>query len=265
MISLASLSDYGTHDDSEFPELWQGCVGAWAPCLGPTGLRLHDFSRGVNWGTLTNMEPETDWVVNSGQYALDFDGSSETVLAATSVALQKAVGYTISCFIYRKNNLRSVFFKTGSASNVGVGMSVGQANSGDNNGDILNFLFDGLAWRSTGYTVPTLQWIHVAMTVWNTANSAYANGAFIMTETINSNDAGNTVFNIGGFAPNGRIARDTLIDDVLVYNRVLNPEEIRLLSRQRGIAYTPRRRRRRYAPEAISNTRRRRYSGSYGL
>lgn len=79
---LASLADYGTHDESARPELWVGCVGAWCPSLGPTGERLHDFSRLLNWGALTNMDPSTDWVVDGGGYAIDFDGSNDMVEAA---------------------------------------------------------------------------------------------------------------------------------------------------------------------------------------
>jgi hypothetical protein len=44
-----------------WPELWRGCVGAWNPGLGPTGLRLYDWSPYRNHGTLTNMDAGTDW------------------------------------------------------------------------------------------------------------------------------------------------------------------------------------------------------------
>jgi hypothetical protein len=79
MTSLPSYADYGTYDKSAHPDLWNGVVGYWAPCLGPTGLRLHDVSRGNNWGTLTNMDAASDWVVDGGQYALDFDGTNDYV------------------------------------------------------------------------------------------------------------------------------------------------------------------------------------------
>ena len=78
-MTRPSLADYGTHDESAFPELWEGAVGAWAPCLGPTGLRLHDFSMRQNWGTLTNMDAATDWVVDGGQYGLDFDNANDFI------------------------------------------------------------------------------------------------------------------------------------------------------------------------------------------
>ena len=82
-MTRPSWQDFGTHDESAYPELWAGVVGAWAPCLGPTGSRLHDHSRRNNWGTLTNMDAATDWVVSGGQYALDFDGSNDYVSVPT--------------------------------------------------------------------------------------------------------------------------------------------------------------------------------------
>ena len=82
-----SLSDYGTYDESTVPRLWDGVVGAWCPSLGPTGSRLHDFSRFGNWGTLTNMDPPTDWVVSGGEYGLDFDGVNDGVSLGTNERL----------------------------------------------------------------------------------------------------------------------------------------------------------------------------------
>ena len=82
-MTKPSLSDFGTYDESTVPQLWKGVVGAWCPSLGPTGSRLHDFSRFNNWGTLTNMDPLTDWVVDGGQYALDFDAVNDYVVAGS--------------------------------------------------------------------------------------------------------------------------------------------------------------------------------------
>ena len=44
-MTRPSFQDYGTYDESAYPELWDGVVGYWAPCLGPTGTRLFDVSR----------------------------------------------------------------------------------------------------------------------------------------------------------------------------------------------------------------------------
>ena len=83
MIDSPSYQDFATHDDSAYPELWDGCVGAWAPCLGPSGLRLHEHSGRANWGDLSGMDAATNWVVDGGQYALDFDGSNDFVDCGT--------------------------------------------------------------------------------------------------------------------------------------------------------------------------------------
>jgi hypothetical protein len=94
-MTRPSLSDYGTYDESTVPRLWDGVVGAWCPSLGPTGSRLHDFSRFNNWGTLTNMDAATDWVISSSEYGLDFDGSNDGVLIGTNERLNPA-NYCVS-------------------------------------------------------------------------------------------------------------------------------------------------------------------------
>lgn len=69
--------------ESLYPNLWNGLVGAWVPALGPTGLVLRDVSGRGSHGTLTDMDPATDWVVGEKGYALDFDGSNDTVVCGS--------------------------------------------------------------------------------------------------------------------------------------------------------------------------------------
>lgn len=97
-MTKPSWQDFGTHDESIVPELWDGVVGAWAPCLGPTGSRLHDMSRRSNWGTLTSMDNATDWVVSDGQYALDiFD--DQYVDAGTLQGEPLSTPFSMSCWV----------------------------------------------------------------------------------------------------------------------------------------------------------------------
>ena len=63
--------------ESDHPNLWDGLLGAWMPGLGVTGGTLRDVSGNENHGTLTNMDPATDWVTTSKGLALDFDGSDD--------------------------------------------------------------------------------------------------------------------------------------------------------------------------------------------
>jgi hypothetical protein len=100
---------YGTYDESAHPDLWNGVVGYWAPCLGPTGLRLHDLSRYGNWGTLTNMDAATDWVVNDSFYALDFDGSNDFCELTATPSLTTG---TMSCWCKLRSATPTNSFRT---------------------------------------------------------------------------------------------------------------------------------------------------------
>jgi len=92
-MSRPSIEDYATYEESAFPGLWQGVVGAWAPCLGPTGLRLHDFSQSQLWGTLTNMDAAADWQTSRGVYALRTTGTDTAGSNATQDRVEIAYDY----------------------------------------------------------------------------------------------------------------------------------------------------------------------------
>jgi len=62
--------------EPKLPSLWRGCVGAWAPCLGPTGLTLRDWSNFKNHGTLTSG---AQFGIRSGRNAVVLDGSDDYV------------------------------------------------------------------------------------------------------------------------------------------------------------------------------------------
>ena len=64
----------------EYAGLWEGLVGCWVPQMGSTGNRLLDLSGCNNHGTLTNMDPATDWVTGQDGWALDFDYGSNNYI-----------------------------------------------------------------------------------------------------------------------------------------------------------------------------------------
>ena len=85
MILPASYANGFAPRDGQplYPSLWRGCVGSWAPCLGPTGVTLRDWSGFGRHSALTNMDPASDWIASGGRYALDVDGTNDYLLAAT--------------------------------------------------------------------------------------------------------------------------------------------------------------------------------------
>jgi len=66
---------------SDAPHLWDGLVGAW-PLQQAGGSTAFDVSGWGSHGTLTNMDPATDWIVRQKGRALDFDGAGDNVSVA---------------------------------------------------------------------------------------------------------------------------------------------------------------------------------------
>jgi hypothetical protein len=235
-----SWQHYGTYDESAHPDLWDGVVGYLAPCLGPTGTRLHDVSRFNNWATLTNMDPPTDWVVDGGQYALDFDGTNDYVQTGSVFSVANAV--TLSAWIYRNNDGNHVFFDKGNTINNfilfcgGGGLRLRGASSTELVG----------TYSTTG------RWSHVVGTISGTTGTVYAEGVQLATGTVAA--VGNTADVLtlgryttagGGYSFNGRMS------DAAVWNRSLTPNEIRRLYQLgRGGMLERRRRRRVYSVQA---------------
>jgi hypothetical protein len=84
---------------AKHPELWDGCVGAWNPGLGNTGLSLRDWSGSQNNGTLTNGPT---WGVSEGRQALTFDGVNDFVDFSNvgSPIIPATADFSISMWVY---------------------------------------------------------------------------------------------------------------------------------------------------------------------
>lgn len=258
------LNNYATGENSRYPELWRGCVGAWAMCLGPTGSRLHDFSGRQNWGTLTNMDAATDWVVSGGRYALDFDGSNDEIDYGTNVSLAGEKRVSFSAWIYRATQ-GQVFALSRYNTNLSAGNVRGDLFGTNNitlNGQVAlsitnsSTVNDYLNFYST-QQVPAAQWTHIAATAFIDGNNStcnmWING---VATTVNSDHSGTrpTAWQANNSVSyrtsriinsNGSSSYSSgIVDDLRTYNRALTEPEIRLLASRRGIAYQRRSRRR---------------------
>lgn len=89
--------------ESAYPNGWDGLVGAWVPALGPTGATLRDRSVFKNDGTLTNMDPATDWLIGGNPhlpgYALDFDGINDGVVIGNVPRLAMTGSMTLLAWV----------------------------------------------------------------------------------------------------------------------------------------------------------------------
>ena len=248
-MTKPSWQDFATHDESAFPELWDGVVGAWAPCLGPTGSRLHDMSRRANWGTLTNMDNATDWVVRDGQYALDFDGSND-VVRNTTPNITLTTQATFSCWMRftGSGGFRSAFGLYASAT--GNYMVLTTLNNVPYTELRTSTGAIGLGIGGTGFDTRN-QWLHLVTFYTNSLAQMYVNGTLFAQDTTSRGTFGAiTIIDVGD---GGNFSLPFLgtVDDCVIWNRALSQNEIRQLYQLgRGGMYQRRRRRRLYAAQA---------------
>lgn len=259
-MTRPSWEDFATHDESAFPELWDGVIGAWAPCLGPTGSRLHDMSRRSNWGTLTNMDNATDWVVDGGQYALDFDGSNDHVLLTDTnlPALGVASVFSASVWFYLstlpsgRRELMPTPAITAGQFGAQLEVDAGKLRIRADNAGPASYTF------ADTDDAPVGQWVHAAGT-WNGVTKTatlYKNGKSVGTADYSGNIASNTTQNrwLWGALEYASVVYfywPGLLAEATIYNRVLSANEIQQLYQLgRGGMYQRRRRRTIYLPQA---------------
>ena len=241
------------HPRLRYPNLWRGCVGAWAPCLGPGGLILQDNS-GRGSATLTNMEL-SDWVKEEGQYSLDYDGSNEYTLIGNvpQLTFERTDSFSCAARIYLDTTAPVASTILGK-SNAGGGtpgwvfhcFRRASLNSTAIGVQLINGSSNLIELNSGAATIAAGQLYHVAFTYAGTSTAAgvrlYINGvpqtATVVTDTLSATIVGTNGALIGGrhsTAPtqflNGRIG------EVQVWNRALAESEVRLHSRRQGIAY----------------------------
>lgn len=216
------------------PESWHGCVGAWAPCLGPTGLTLRDWGGFGNNGTLTNMDAGTDWIISGGRYCLDFDNTDDYVDCGASSRFAFTSPFSVACW-FNTNlvNDYQVFCSRFSGGGWFLGLYLSKV-----------FLQCGGTYNTAGGTPIVSTWNHVCGTFDGTTIRCYLNGAAPDSIASAAPSSVSTALRIGAYLTTSTAPTNGKLDDVRLYNRVLGTNEVKLLASRRGIAYelAPRRR-----------------------
>ena len=214
---------------AKYPALWDGCVGAWDPGLGNTGLVLRDWSSGQNNGTLTNGPT---WGVSDGRQALSFDGSNDYVTIAPSIILNDctaSVWVNPSIYTAYASVLNNDFNGQG-------GLQIGW--SGTTNKFMGGVKTTSFPYGSVASQASTLgRLTHLVLTRTGTANLIYVDGIAGVVKTGGSGATTlNRAWTIGTTAV-GVLPFTGSIYDIAVFDRVLSYSEIKLLGTRPDIAY----------------------------
>ena len=253
MILPASYSNGFAPRDGQprYPELWRGCVGAWNPGLGPSGLTLRDNSGLGNNGTLTNGPT---YAASQGKYAMKFDGVDDYVnFGNLSVVNFGTSPFAFGTWVKGGTNGCEILAKTPISGDTGLYIA-NRSVSGN------YYYYNGAV---TDIGAKDGKWHHLAISRLSTASSdtrLYYDGILAVTITDSQNKTNANNFTIGGLVSNTFASCE--IADVQVYNRALSPNEIRTLATRRGIAYELAPRRRSSSAVAAFNRRRRLLLGS---
>lgn len=238
-----SLEDYATHDESRFPELWNGCALAVFAGLGPSGNSVYDQSRSLNqldiagpttadylWATRNGWPmwrfSRLDTGRLDGKYPLSFDLS-----AAKNFSIAGFFEITEYAIEY---SFPMVTIGTGDWMAMTCGVYVGS----------FVFLFSqtGTGWTffyGSSSSLNTLY--HFAVTKKGTEYIMYINGYRVSNANYANCVLNNLTVRIGAhYGLNVDYMSNGYIDDVRIYDRTLSPDEVMILASQRGIAYMPR-------------------------
>jgi hypothetical protein len=255
--------------EAMFPRLFPD-AGWWCPSLNPAmgGTRLWDLSRGQNWGTLTNMDPASDWVVSGGKLALDFDGSNDYVAINDTSQLRVTSAFIFSAWFRRvaDGSMLQNYFQTSTVAGVVLGW---------NSDGISPARLGGLIGRNTGTTRGTDWQVVVGGTtisdsLWHHAVFSFdlrtisifldgrLDGQVNWTQPAGFQSTSIVRIGVNEFQTGVRNSFfNGQLDDLRIYNRALTAGEVRQLW-QIGRGNMPLRRRRRYAEQAAGGNRRRR-------
>lgn len=260
-MTKPSRANMGTYDQSAYPELWRNCVRAIAPCMG-VARNLQDYSTRKAPALLTGSAGHISaaYVISEGQWAFSPSGTGSPVIevGGDMAGRNTAIGghRLWSCSIWAKPNeivdgqvlYRESLNTSATTPRVGIftdtssGVDVSIRNT---EGGITQ------TWITNG-TLSTTRWNHIAVTVNKFTGSlqVFINGAvqtFASSGAVTIADWDTTESHTGNgivFGGNSTARFAGYVDDMMIFHRILTYEDIRLLSRYRGIAYTPRRFRR---------------------
>jgi len=201
---------------------------------------LHDSSHFHNHGTLTSMDPATDWVwvPELGRWALDFDGSDDQIAVDYTVLtniIQPPLVFSVAQWIYADvaaaHGDYNASFSFGGTDDLLI--------YPNENDSALGYVGIRVYWKAAAGSfvlenaaTRTGLWFPLCFTTDGNTHDhrLYARGTVVDTSTASPNDAGPcNSMRIGGSADDSQ-PFDGKVADTLLFRRVLTPLEISSLA-----------------------------------
>ena len=214
--------------DARYPQLWRGLVGAWLPAQGRKHNSLVlDYSGNGNHGTLTNGAA---FAPGRAGYGGSFDGSNDYVVGANAGINFPVGGSRRSLALWMKsggwsgdNGIFHWGTDGGSPTDANIHLVAGTG------GVIL--WGNGYSGHLTSgsVTVNDSKWHHIVGTYDGTNGVIWIDGRQTQSSTWTPATLTGTNWRMGSFMSNAGFFPGVL-SDVLLYNRLLQPAEIRLLA-----------------------------------
>jgi hypothetical protein len=222
---------------AKYPELWDGCVGAWDPGLGNTGLSLRDWGPKCRNGTIINPTPSVNWDVSDGIRNLKvLKASSHYVDCGTASAFGLSSSFSVTGWI-RPSNVTE-WQRWASVGEWNTGWIAGVTTSGKLDLTVMSHILTACYGQTT--LTPGV-WAAVAVVADNISKTlaVYVNGKLdgapvSFTGTILRPSAS---FLIGRSGVNSTYNWSGGLTDIRLYEKTITQSQIRLLAQRPGIAY----------------------------
>ena len=226
------------------PSLWQGLIAAWTPALGYQGNKLIDRSGGGNHGTLSVVDASS-WVKRAGYTGL--------FLGDTTPLRRVSVPNSAGIYGARPRSISAWVIRTAAGKHVVVSDQGNIAGSPDRErfmfyvaltSGYLNIEFYGATATTNPTVIPLNTLTHVACSSRTDTSTfqLYINGRPVAGSVSGSWQgalATTTPMYLGAThdAGAGGGFMEGILFDVRYYNRILTPQEVRLLARSPLVAY----------------------------
>ncbi len=219
-----------------YPELWRGCVFAAAPCLGPTGESIPDWSGFGVRGAITGPA----YPVTAGQYAIGLSGSNQITLPNTVPSPTSELTLSLWCDPTNKTNTPFLVSRNVVLAFAAYGIAIG------NSSTIFECRTATSQDLSSSLTVvPNGVMSHLAVRFKSGTVDFFLNGIKKDTKTASGATfaSGGSGHFLGAFSAAAQKLTGRL-DDIRQYNAAISDDLIKRLASRRGIAYelAPRRR-----------------------